>query len=125
MYAVFLALLQSKGVTVADVSRATGINQSTFSNWKSRKNLLSGKNAQLVADYFGVSVDYLMTGAEQTNKVDFSVYQQDAEFLSYIQRLWSLPSAYRQDVYKALKHAERDYQEEKEKETDLSSLKEA
>lgn len=62
MYERFLELLQKKGVTVADVCKATGINQSTLSNWKTRRNLLSMKNAQKIADYFEVSVDYFMTG---------------------------------------------------------------
>lgn len=64
MYSIFETLLERDHVTVADVSRATGINQSTLSNWKRRNNLISGKNAQLIADYFGVSVDYLMNGRD-------------------------------------------------------------
>lgn len=65
MYEVFEQLLQKFGVTTADVCKATGIGQSTMSNWKSRRNLISGKNAQLIADYFNVSVDFLMTGVEK------------------------------------------------------------
>ena len=65
MYEVFEQLLQKFGVTTADVCKATGIGQSTMSNWKNRRNLLSAKNAQLISDYFGVSVDYLMTGREK------------------------------------------------------------
>ena len=65
MYEIFMQLLQKFGVTTYQVSKATGIGQSTFSSWKSRRNLISGKNAQLIADYFGVSVDYLMTGEEK------------------------------------------------------------
>ncbi|MBE5852295.1 MAG: helix-turn-helix transcriptional regulator [Lachnospiraceae bacterium] len=65
MYEVFEQLLQKFGITTADVCKATGIGQSTMSNWKNRRNLISGKNAQLIADYFGVSVDYLMTGKEK------------------------------------------------------------
>ena len=65
MYEIFEQLLQKFGVTTADVCKATGIGQSTMSNWKARKNLISGKNAQLIADYFEVSVDYLMTGKEK------------------------------------------------------------
>lgn len=65
MYEVFEQLLQKFGVTTADVCKATGIGQSTMSNWKNRRNLISGKNAQLIADYFGVSVDFLMTGKEK------------------------------------------------------------
>jgi transcriptional regulator with XRE-family HTH domain len=68
MYEIFEQLLQKFGVTTADVCKATGIGQSTMSNWKNRRNLISGKNAQLIADYFGVSIDYLMTGTETEQK---------------------------------------------------------
>lgn len=59
MYSIFEELLKERGLTVADVCRATGIRQSTMSNWKKRNNNLTPKNAKLVADFFGVSVDYL------------------------------------------------------------------
>lgn len=65
MYEIFEQLLQRFGVTTADVCKKTGIGQSTMSNWKNRRNLISGKNAQLIADYFDISVDYLMTGEER------------------------------------------------------------
>ena len=62
MYSVFEDLLKYRHVTIADVCKATGIGYSTISNWKKRRNLLSPKYARLIADYFGVSLDYLMTG---------------------------------------------------------------
>ena len=65
MYEIFEQLLQKFGVTTYQVSKATGIGQSTFSSWKSRRNLIGGDKAKLIADYFGVSVDYLMTGIEK------------------------------------------------------------
>lgn len=64
MYDIYEKLLELRGVTTADVCKATGISQSTMSNWKKRKNNLNAKNAQKVADYFGVSVDFLMSGKE-------------------------------------------------------------
>lgn len=64
MYEVFEQLLQKFGVTTYQVSKATGIAQSTFSSWKNRKNLISGEKAKIIADYFGITVDYLMTGKE-------------------------------------------------------------
>lgn len=70
MYEIFEQLLQKFGVTTADVCKATGIGQSTMSNWKNRRNLISGKNAQLIADYFKVSVDYLMTGELKRSLLD-------------------------------------------------------
>ena len=65
MYEVFEQLLQKFGVTAYQVSKATGVSQSTLSNWKARRNLMRGDKAQKIADYFGVSVDYLMTGKEK------------------------------------------------------------
>ena len=64
MYEFYERLLRERGVTTADVCKATGISASTMSNWKKRRNRLSAKNAQLVADYFNVSLEFLMTGKE-------------------------------------------------------------
>lgn len=64
MYEVFETLLNERGLSVSDVCRATGILPSVFSNWKKRNSRLSAKNAEILANYFGVSVDYLMTGSE-------------------------------------------------------------
>ena len=68
MYEVFEMLCQQKGVTVAEVSRSTGISQSTLSNWKKRRNNLSAENAKKIADYFGVTVGFLMGVQENVQK---------------------------------------------------------
>ena len=57
MYEVFEQLLQKFGITAADVCKATGIRQSTISNWKSRRNLISGKNAQELRMLFDAARD--------------------------------------------------------------------
>ena len=75
MYEVFEQLLQSRGVTPYQVSKATGISQTTLSAWKKRRNILSGELAKKIADYFGVTVDYLMTGEATANEP----YYSDAE----------------------------------------------
>jgi len=84
MYEVFEQLLQKFGVTTADVCKATGIGQSTMSNWKSRRNLISGKNAQLIADYFNVSVDYLMTGKEKEGGETYYLNDETAKIAQEI-----------------------------------------
>lgn len=63
MYERFLELMQRKGVKSADVAKATGIHPSTFSDWKKGKSKPKTDKMQKIADYFGVSIDYLM-GAE-------------------------------------------------------------
>lgn len=72
MYEIFQKLLEERGISTADVCKGTGINHSTMANWKKRRNKLSAKNAILIANYFGVSVDYLMGQTEppESSKTD-------------------------------------------------------
>ena len=65
MYEVFEHLLQSFGVSAYKFCKDTGIPQSTISTWKKKRNLINGEMAKKIADYFGVSVGYLMTGEEE------------------------------------------------------------
>lgn len=65
MYEIFSKLLQSYGVTPYKVSKETGISQSTFSDWKKGKITPKSDTMKKIADYFNVSVDYLMTGDEK------------------------------------------------------------
>lgn len=67
MYEIFEQLLQKYSLSTYKVSKETGIPQSTFSSWKSKKGLISSEKAKILADYFGVSVDYLM-GVESDKK---------------------------------------------------------
>ena len=84
MYEVFEQLLQKFGITAADVCKATGIRQSTISSWKSRRNLISGKNAQLIADYFNISVDYLMSGEEKEGGEKYYLNDETAKMAQEI-----------------------------------------
>lgn len=64
MYQVFEKLMQEKGVSAADVSKATGIRQSALSDWKAGRYTFKAEKLKLIADYFGVSLEYLTTGQQ-------------------------------------------------------------
>lgn len=64
MYTVFEKLVKEKGIRVSDVSKATGIPRSAFSDWKQGRYTPKADKLQKIADYFGVSVKYLMTGEQ-------------------------------------------------------------
>lgn len=68
MYEIFVKLLEKYGVTAYKVSKATGIAGSTFSDWKSGRSTPKQDKLQKIADYFGVTVDYLMTGNEESKE---------------------------------------------------------
>ena len=65
MYEVYCKLRDLRGVKDADVVRATGITKSTFYDWKSGRSEPKKEKLQKIADFFDVSLDYLMTGEEQ------------------------------------------------------------
>lgn len=64
MYEIFEQLLQKYGVTSYKVAKEAGVTQTALSNWKSGRSTPTVKTLQKIADYFGVTVDYLMTGKE-------------------------------------------------------------
>lgn len=68
MYEIFEQLLQKYGVSAYKVSKATGVTQSTLSDWKRGRSTPKSENMKKLADYFGVSIDYLMTGKESEDK---------------------------------------------------------
>lgn len=69
MYEIFEQLLQKNGVTAYKVSKETGVTQSTLSDWKRGRSTHKSGNMKKIADYFGVSVDYLMTGEHEPKEM--------------------------------------------------------
>ena len=66
MYEIFDELRKAKGLRIADVQRATGVSYSTFTDWKAGRYTPKVDKLQKIADFFGVTVDYLMTGDVHT-----------------------------------------------------------
>ena len=66
MYVIFEQLLQKHGISAYKVSKETGITQTSLSNWKAGRSTPNAKSLQKIADYFGVSLEYLMTGKEKS-----------------------------------------------------------
>ena len=64
MYSIFEMLCEKNGVTPYKIGKETGIATSTLSDWKNGKSTPKQDKLKLIADYFNVSVDYLMTGEE-------------------------------------------------------------
>ena len=103
MYEKFEQLLKSRGVSAYRVSKETGINQQTFSKWK--KGISSPKTDKLqkIADYFGVSVDYLI-GSSHSDDTEFQDYLEELRTRPEMKMLFSVTkNASKEDVEKAVK----------------------
>lgn len=60
MYKTIAALCEKNGISVAAMCRDLGMNQTVMSDLKhGRTKFLSAKRVAAIADYFGVSSDYL------------------------------------------------------------------
>ena len=83
MYEIFEQLLQKHGITTYKVSKDTGISQTTFSNWKSGRSTPKQDKMQILADYFGVTVDYLL-GIEKDENVQYYLNDETREIAQEI-----------------------------------------
>lgn len=101
MYEIFEKLLRERGVSAYKVAKATGISTGSLSDWKKGRSSPKADKLQKIADYFGVSVDYLLgaTNAreedsiekekrldQQLEGIDFALYGE-AKDLTYEQKL--------------------------------------
>ena len=84
MYEIFEHLLQKYGVTPYKVSKATGVSQSSLSDWKLGKITPKTATLQKIADYFGVTVDYLITGNDSPDKKESLLTTKDERDISKI-----------------------------------------
>jgi len=85
MYDIFEKLCTEKGVTPYRVCKETGITTSTISNWKAGRYTPKADKLQKIADFFGVSIEFLM-GTEE--KEDSPVYYTNEETAKLAQEMF-------------------------------------
>lgn len=98
IYVRFEKLKEEKDVTSYAVAKATGITTTTLTNWGKGKYTPKQDKLQLIADYFGVTLDYLVNG-EEKEKADYSdvnakltdLLRHDAELVKALQIYAKLP----------------------------------
>ena len=79
MYEIFAKLLSEKGLKAADVTRATGIKSPVFSEWKKGKSRPNSDKMLKIANFLGVSVEYLMTGKESERNEHYYLNDETAK----------------------------------------------
>lgn len=67
IYSRFEQLLKRDGIKIADVSKATGISSSTFTDWRKGRYVPKQDKLQKIAKYFEVTIDWLLTGENPVN----------------------------------------------------------
>lgn len=85
MYDIFEKLCAEKGVTPYRVCKETGLTTSTISNWKAGRYTPKADKLQKIADYFDVSIEFLM-GTEE--KEEDPIYYNNEETAKLAQEMF-------------------------------------
>lgn len=73
VYDKFCDLCSQKGVSPSKAAMDAGFSKSLISKWKSKQEIVpSSEVLQKIADYFGVSVDYLLGKEKQPTEGELS-----------------------------------------------------
>ena len=92
-------LCRDRGISITALALALGFSKGTPSNWKTMTKPPRAENVKKVADYFGVSVDYLH-GKEEKPSVN-----EDSVLDARIMELWAqLDDNAREDALKYIEY---------------------
>ncbi len=80
MYDIYCRLRDDKKLKDSDVAKATGITKSTFSDWKTGRSKPKQDKLQKIADFFGVTLDYLMNGTCDNQINTIAAHHDEAEW---------------------------------------------
>lgn len=89
---IFGELMQQRNVTAYTIWKETKIPQSSIGRWKAEKAIPSSDNLQKLAEYFDVSVDYLLGKTDKKNRpTEYGEPKSREEELEFLNLYRSLP----------------------------------
>lgn len=106
-YENFEKLCKRDNVRPSDVSKKTGISTATFTSWKQGKYTPKQDKLQQIADFFNVSVDYIITGREtqfiiEMADMDSNLIMMEKRIKQYALKLAELSSEDQEDIMKMI-----------------------
>ena len=90
-YDKFEELCKAKGLTPTRATRENGLAQSVISMWKTRGSTPQAATVQKLADYFGVTVDYLLGKDEKEKLDDHMTVEQKSQYNEIMELLKKVP----------------------------------
>lgn len=87
-YDVFVQLCKERGVSPTRATLDIGVNKSNVTTWRTKGFTPNGDTLQKFSDYFGVTVDYLLTGEQKEKpsaEAEGQISDELKEVLEYYQ----------------------------------------
>lgn len=69
-------LMEERKIKVKDITQATGITAASFTDWKNKGNIPSSQRLHQLAEFFNVSVEYLLGNDNDENALDQKIQTQ-------------------------------------------------
>lgn len=76
-------LREQKGLSQKAFSMKLGVSQSTVGMWESKKREPNFETAKKIADFFNVSVDYILGRTNEPNQIDLDKELEGVQFALY------------------------------------------
>ena len=83
-------LRTEKGLYQKDIATYLGVDRTTYVKYENGSSEPSNEILSKLADYFGVTTDYLL-GREEKSPVSPAVTTEDAELIEYLEELKTRP----------------------------------
>lgn len=80
-----LTLIWKNGISEADFCEAIGINKSAVTDWKKGKTKSYVKHIDKIANYFGVTTDYLLGNSESKTPPEYDSFIEMQNAISRIE----------------------------------------
>ena len=105
---VLFELMEERNVKASDITRETGIQAGSISDWKSGRSVPTGDRLLALAKFFRVSTSYLLFGEEEPNSDEEEMVEEpeeeEAEKIEIINRV-KLTACERLRMYEKLSRA--------------------
>ena len=88
-YDLFCRLCQEKGVSVTRATVEMGLSRTIGSKWKRTGATPNGETLSRIAEYFGVTTDYLLSGGKPEPSAAIDLVDEDLR--EYLDELRSRP----------------------------------
>ena len=104
----FVRLCEQKGVKPSRALTEAGVPKSAYSYWRTEANAgndakPTNQNAVKLAQYFDVTVDYLLTGNQKENPPQQPQSEVDADIKWIEQKLLEMPKEKREALMKLIR----------------------
>ena len=97
-------LMKEKKITFVNVSKDLKIGKNNLTYWKKKDNLPNGEILNKLADYFEVTVDYLLGVEKKSDDIEITGLDESKYKKELIDKINQLPEKYQKEMIEYAKY---------------------